>query len=140
MRKVSGNVTYQGNAVEGAIVTFVPDASEGIPASGGTDAKGGYLLTSTSAQVPGSGTKPGKYKITVAKMEPYVAAQYEDDFKSGKIGLGEYMKLKEADRARATVKVRKNMIPPKYAAVDTTPLTFTVEDKAMNEFNIELVD
>lgn len=62
---VSGSVTYQGNPVEGATVSFNP-TSGARAASGRTDANGRFDLTSLN---PGDGAIPGNYKVSISKVE-----------------------------------------------------------------------
>ena len=60
----SGKVTYKGAPVEGAIVTFVPQGN-GRTATATTRAGGVFSLTT----VDSSGALPGKYRVTVDKVE-----------------------------------------------------------------------
>ena len=59
---VSGAVTLDGKAVEGATVTFTSDDGQ-YTASGVTDVSGNFSLACTV----GPGAYPGNYKVTVAK-------------------------------------------------------------------------
>lgn len=61
---VTGTVTYGGQPVEGATVTFKPDNPGARPAFGFTNAEGVYKLTTFA---PGDGAMPGGYKIGVEK-------------------------------------------------------------------------
>jgi hypothetical protein len=63
--EVSGLITYDGKPVEAATVAFVPEG-EGRAASGMTDADGKFQLTTLK---PGDGARPGRYKVTVSKVE-----------------------------------------------------------------------
>ena len=63
---VTGTVTLDGSPVQGATVTFRPDDSGGSGAFGMTDAEGKYTLNTSNAVL---GVKPGKYKISVTKLE-----------------------------------------------------------------------
>jgi hypothetical protein len=67
---VTGVVTYQGNPVEGATVTFI---GEKYSATGRTDSQGRYKLTTFQA---GDGAVPGDYQVTIMKM---AAPNYKDD-------------------------------------------------------------
>src|SRR6266851_1354444 len=62
--KVEGIVTLDGNPVEGAMVSFVPEGDEGRPASGLTGSDGVFHLTTLS---PEDGAAPGIYKVIVVK-------------------------------------------------------------------------
>lgn len=62
---VSGTVTQNGKALEGANVEFIPasDSKDARPGFDTTDAQGGYeLLTANTA-----GVAPGKYTVVVTK-------------------------------------------------------------------------
>ena len=88
-RVVKGVVTLDGVAIEGATIHFHPQDSEGVPAIGFTDAQGNYLLTATDALEGGTGTKPGKYRVTVKKLSE-VIDQNTADLEAGKITQEEF--------------------------------------------------
>jgi len=136
MRKVVGKVTYNGNPVEEALVQFVPLDNSGLGASGQSDAQGNYALTSLQSQVPGSGTKPAKYKIVVTKFEQPEIDPVTAAFNAGDIDYAEYKQKVPQLKTEAV----KHLLPQKYSNVVKSPLEFTVEDKKENEFNIELTD
>lgn len=62
---VTGTVTLDGQAVEGASVTFAPEAG-GRPALGTTDKDGKFTLKTFEER---DGALPGKHKVTVIKKE-----------------------------------------------------------------------
>ena len=66
MGSVSGTVTYQGKALEKAQVVFHSE-SNGLAATGWTDAKGRYRLGTRSID---DGAMLGKYRVTVAARGP----------------------------------------------------------------------
>lgn len=59
---VTGTVTYQGQPVANAQITFYPDEGR-KPASGTADEDGAYSLTTFSN---GDGAIPGTHKVTVS--------------------------------------------------------------------------
>lgn len=63
--RVSGAIIYDGTAVEGARVNFLP--ARGRPATAGTDAEGKYILTTFES---GDGALPGSHTVTVTKIGP----------------------------------------------------------------------
>lgn len=63
--RVTGEVTLNGDPVEGATVTFQPEGAARA-ASGRTDAKGAFKLTTLN---PGDGALPGNYKVMISKVE-----------------------------------------------------------------------
>ena len=60
---VEGTVTFQGKAVEGATVVFVPATAGKRAAIGTTDVTGRFRLTTKD---PGDGALPGPYAIAVS--------------------------------------------------------------------------
>lgn len=63
----SGRVAFDGQPLEGAIVTFVPRSTGAVAASATTDARGHYNLLTPGAPRPG--IAPGEYAVTIMKME-----------------------------------------------------------------------
>lgn len=121
---VSGTVTYNGNPVEGAMVTFRP-ASEGAQgAFARTDAEGKYELSSSAAAT--SGVVPGEYNVTVTKTEvgeSNVASEEDPDYNPYATGQTK----------------PKSVLPKKYADAKTSDLQFTVSG-GENDLPIELTD
>lgn len=62
---VTGVVTLDGKAVEGAAVMFIPVADHHLPATGKTDANGKFTLKTNSAD----GAMPGDYLVTVTAVK-----------------------------------------------------------------------
>jgi hypothetical protein len=60
--KLEGVVTLDGEPVEGAIVSFLPDEGAGRFASGTTTKDGSFRLTTNR---PDDGALPGNYRVTV---------------------------------------------------------------------------
>ena len=120
---VAVTVTYEGAAVEGALVTFNPveKGSEARSASGMTNASGKV----TPLSPPGvKGVVPGKFKVTIMKTPtiggggggeaPAASAQsYEEAMAANKSSKpsGSAMKVDA-----------QHQLPVKYASVDTTDL------------------
>ena len=113
---VTGVVTKDGQPIEGATVQFAPAAGgESAGAQATTDAAGRFeanlLLENGRRTVPG--LPPGDYRVTVTKRE---------------------MNAGEASLARPP----KNVLPAKYQAASTTPLSATVKPDQANDFTFEL--
>jgi len=141
LRKVTGTVTYQGKIVEGAAVQFHPVDDMGEPAAGMTEPNGCYVITAASAKGGGTGTKPGKYKVLVIKKEKLAPDPLFEKLNSREIDYLEYTKkVQERRTPPPNNKALKSLIPEKYALLDKTPLEFTVENKRLNPFDIELTD
>ena len=136
MRKVVGKVTYNGSPVEEVLVQFVPLDDSGLAASGQSDANGNYTLTTLESKVPGSGTKPARYKVVVSKFEKPPVDPDTAAYEAGEIDYGEYM----TKRGQIATPPTKHLLPTKYSKISTTPFEFTVEDKKENQCNLELAD
>jgi hypothetical protein len=117
---VSGNVTYKGAPVEGAIVTFVPEG-EGRAATATTAAGGMFSLTTVEA----SGAKPGKYKVLVDKVE---------------YGAGGSSSMEEAAQGNAAEGEAKRVLPAKYSEAASTPLEIEIPSGGKNDIQLQLVD
>jgi len=134
-RVVKGKVTLDGSVVEGATVNFFPQDRTGVPAVGFTDAHGVYALTATDSLDGGTGTKPGKYRVTVKKVSETVD-QNTADLESGKITQEEFVKRQYANPQKAATP--KDLLPPVYSNPQQSPLEFTVEDVKMNTIDLDL--
>ena len=127
-----GTVTYKGQPVEGATVTFVPnvpfvpgETSDVKSATAQTDAEGKFQLTTFEA---GDGAVPGEYKVTVVKREQVATGTGVDQDDPG------------YDPNAPEPPAPKHLLPEKYSAPASTPLTQTVAEGAENQFPLELTD
>lgn len=121
---VTGTVSYNGNPVEGAMVTFRPAGEGGQGAFARTDQEGKYELSSSA--VGTSGVNPGDYVVTVTKKEvgeSTVASEDDPNYDPYATGPAE----------------AKSVLPKKYANAKTSGLEFTVKQGA-NDLPIELTD
>ncbi len=113
-------MTYKGAPVEGAIVTFVPEG-EGRTATATTRAGGVFSLTTVDA----SGAMPGKYKVTVDKVE---------------YGAGGSSSMEAAAKGNAAEGQAKRVLPAKYAKAASTPLAMEVPSGGKKDIDLTLVD
>jgi len=120
---VTGTVTYNGQPVEGATVTFMAGASGGRGAVGTTDASGKFQLTTFEA---GDGAIPGAYKVKIAKTVGGAPTA----------GEGEIMAPPTGGPPTSEV---KDELPVKYKDENTSGLTADVKD-GDNDFPFELTD
>ena len=134
-RVVKGTVTLDGSTVEGATVNYIPVDKTGLPAVGFTDAQGKYALTATDSIEGGTGTKPGKYRVTVRKLGE-VIDQNAADLEAGKITQEEYAKRQYTNPQK--VGKPKEELPIIYADQAKTPLEVSIEDVKENVINLEL--
>ena len=121
----TASVTYNGQAIEGAHVTFSPTAESGDAAFGDTDAQGKAALRTSW----GEGVVPGSYKVTVTKMEAVGGAS---------TGTGEN-EDEEEDEEGGDV-VYEARLPEKYGNVNTSGLDATVTEDGENSFSFDLTD
>ena len=101
---VKGVVTLDGQPLEGASVTFVPEENGGFPAGGRTDANGAFHLSTYS---DGDGARLGDYRVTVTKAA--------NDPSWG--DKRQMMKKRVAGKGTEP----RNLLPAVYAAPSKTP-------------------
>ncbi len=128
---VHGVVTLDGAPIEGATVSFSPEDSKGIGASGMTQSDGSFTLNAQAAK-PGAGTVAGEYAVTVRKVEmPEFPDIGPDD---PRYGTAEQEKLeREANQAKPKV-----IVPEKYNTPESSPLHAEVVS-GKNEFQFDLL-
>lgn len=134
---VTGTVTHNGNAVEGARVTFSPSGA-GHAATGTTNASGVFSLTSFEA---GDGAVEGSYAVAIQKMEggaEAVALPAGVDPESPEAMDAAY-KAMEAAEANPNQEA-KDLLPAKYKNPATSGFTADVAAGAENNFTFEMTD
>jgi hypothetical protein len=139
--KVEGTITYNGQSVDGATVSFQPVAPDGESASGLTDASGKFKLSSVGAVDGGRGALPGEYRVTVVKREAPPPDPDQAAFDRGEIDynqLQERLSRKNPYASTGGGKT-KSLIPEKYATASSSGLTATVV-KGKNAPVFELAD
>jgi len=113
---VEGVVTYQGEPVAEAQVSFIP--AQGRPASGTTGADGRFTLMTFE---PDDGAVLGEHTVTIEKTalpSDQEGASYAEQMSAKRVSL----------------------IPEQYANVQSSPLKATVSADGPNEFEFELKD
>lgn len=115
---VSGKVTYNGQPLEGATVTFISDTGL-TPGAGMSGADGAYSLR----------LKPGSYTATVSKLTGTVAD-------TGNITMEEAM----AANTGKPPDDPKETLPAKYQSPTDSPLKFDVKQSGENKFDVPLTD
>ncbi|QDT29403.1 hypothetical protein Enr10x_47560 [Gimesia panareensis] len=111
---VSGTVTYNGEPVEGASISFVPvDQTKGQNANGLTDNAGLFQMGTFEGT---DGVVAGEYTVMITQFEPAEVSQAlpEDD--------------PNYDPNPKPQPPPENLLPEKYASADNSGLTVTVED------------
>jgi hypothetical protein len=130
--KAGGVVTYLGNPLGNATVTFLPD--KGPIALGTTDKDGKFTLSTGSSP----GVVVGKCRVSVA-----VNAHYgdEDEFKGlSPSERNEKLTLKMGQTTGEFGKGKQpDLLPSKFADASTSGLEFTVTDNPdKNVFDLKL--
>ncbi len=128
--KAKGKVTYLGNPLIGASVSFSPQGKQ--PAAvGRTNDDGEFSLTTYRA---GDGAAEGEYKvmITMTESEAATEAPAAHGTDAGKDYGGS--SAHGAKKGRAS----SNILPAIFSDAQKTPLTVKVEPSGKNEFPFDL--
>jgi hypothetical protein len=123
-----GTVTYNGEAVAGATVSFRCDEANTV-ATGITDAQGRFELDTYKV---GKGAAAGKHTVTVSKASAPSGAP------AG--GMSMEDAAKQAGPAEEPEAEPEGALPEKYADPAQPLLEFTVSAEGQNDFKIELTD
>ena len=137
--RVEGTITYKGQPIDAASVTFQPLDSDGEPAVGVTDASGRFTLTASRAVKAEVGASPGEYRVLVVKSAPAATDPDEDAFNQGRIDYDEYQRRLAARDSSRSVARPRSLIPEKYNGPNSD-LRATVERGKTNTFEFVLVD
>lgn len=139
--KVEGTVTYQGEKVAGAIVTFQPVDQSGLTGAGGSDVNGKYTLTSPGAVGAGMGVLPGEYTVQILKEDvTYILGPDAKALEAGSITEEEFAKRMAAKGTDTdTTVIRKHVLPAQYRRPDS-PLKATVAKGRVSTHDFVLVD
>jgi hypothetical protein len=122
LRRVTGRVVYHDEPVADAVVALYGKDSPRA-ATGRTDEQGKFYITTFDDN---DGALPGVHTVVVTKTS------VTDDATS--------LSMDEAvTAARRPVKSRQ-LLPVKYASVNTSPLRFTINENGPNELTVELSD
>jgi hypothetical protein len=133
--KLEGTVTLDGQPLEGATVTFVPEGGSGPSASGLTGSDGVFSLTTRTS---GDGVAPGAYKVTVTKsVVPEVAGTEQpntSDPQSMMKAMKEY--ADKHKQAKDSGKKPAAAIPAQYSNAEKSPLKCQVPPDSPVEFKL----
>ncbi len=122
-----GTVTYKGQPLAVAAVTFVPqEKTLGTrPANAFTDENGRFTLMTLD---PDDGILPGEYIVTVSK------------YTSTKIDEEAALKARRGEGPMPKMAPQKPLVPEKYMSQKTTDLKCTIGSKGDKNIVIELKD
>jgi hypothetical protein len=118
---VEGVVTFEGQPLSKAMIVFQPEKENGLAASGFTDERGVFRLTSLRGGAKNAGAVVGTYNVSVSrdKDEP---SSFREEKVAGGINK---------------IPVYESLIPLKYKNSKTSGLTAVVEKKK-NKFEFLL--
>lgn len=140
---VSLTVTYKGQPVEGAQVTFNAVGDGARTCQGTTDNSGRAVIGTFSTD---DGALPGVYKVSVAKATATgdLAGLADPTLASGGDtgpSMADPTKIYRAQMdGEGTFKEAESSLPAKYANIDSSGLQFTVQGPGANDFKAELTD
>lgn len=127
--EVSGVLTHNGKPVDEATLVFIPEGSDGYPATAITNADGSYQLTTFNAN---DGAVPGDYSIKVSKLE------YKEGPAAGEqVYTSSEEENESYELAESAAAPPKNLLPAKYANPMTSELNYTVTETPAT-FDIDL--
>jgi hypothetical protein len=124
---VSGVVTYKGQPVEGATITFFAQPGKGRGAVGSTDASGQFTMTTFQ---PKDGAIPGSYRVSISKMDMEGAPAEGGPPTGGKKGEG----------GEPFSGIAKDLLPTKYKDAGKSGLTAEVKEDGAKDLKFELTD
>ncbi len=132
--KVTGKVTLDGVAIEGASITFQPkEGGTGMPAVGTTDADGVYTLTDMRDDNVGGGAVAGDYVVGVMWFKP----SGKDLSQATGESAGEESGMDDDKKSRSGISGPDSLLPTAYQNPKTSGLEYTVVS-GENTFDIEL--
>jgi hypothetical protein len=121
---VTGTVLYDGQPVEGAVVSFRGEQALKL-ATGTTDSQGRFRLTTSKK---GDGAVAGRHHVIVSKFV------VEGSADSGPVSMDQAAENPQPARPP------RNELPEKYADPARPLLEFTVSPEGPNDFTIRLSD
>jgi len=120
---VSGKVTYKGQPVEGATISFMPEG-ETRPATAISGPGGAYRLMTLDA----AGAMPGHYTVVIRKSDIPTES-------TKAVSMEEALKLNSRPPPQP-----KELLPAKYADAARSPLKFEVKAGQKNTADLQLAD
>jgi len=125
VQPVTGTVTYNGEPLEGAVVTFISTDPLGHGATGTTAANGTYSLTTHAAA--SSGAVIGDYDVVILKT--ILVDRLGNEF------LDDNQPLGPSGRPEM-----RHLIPVKYSGDGTPPILSATVQRGRNVINFDLED
>jgi hypothetical protein len=113
---VEGTVTLDGQPVEGAMVSFLPENGTGRAATGMTDPDGTFQLTTFQE---GDGALPGTYRVIVTRTDAIPEPPEP-------LRPGNAQKVREHYRQVMAHRDKRSSLPAVYGDETKTPFAITV--------------
>jgi hypothetical protein len=135
---VTGRVTYRGQPVRDALVTFVSHGADPVPAYDLTDMEGRFKLTTYEE---GDGAVLGQHGVAISKP---TAGDPEDAEPlppgSGNTDEEDFDSYVPTNDDVSVVPVVRHLLPNKYSDPATSGLAATVSADGENNFAFDLTD
>lgn len=119
----SGTISLDGTPIGGAMITFHNIDDEKKPGGSAISKPDGTFSLNMFAE--GDGTYPGKYCVTVSKVE--ITYPISDE---------ELLKLEAAGKDIPAGK-KSETFPPKYQAIASSDLNVTIPEKGIKDLKLE---
>ncbi len=125
-----GILTLDGQPIDGAVISCIPQKAPRHPARGASDKNGRFALTAFEGQ---DGAVPGEYKVLVSRTVEVAGKAKKQDMS---IFQEDAEHLTEAETSGAQW---KNDLPHKYAKVDETDLLLVIPETGSTSLELKLV-
>jgi len=127
---VEGVITFNGETVSKATITFSPKDSDGKPAVGYSNDKGVYKLTTHGGKDEG-GAIPGEYLVSISKSDVAIVPLDQANYSQ---------QTTQRSTAPGVAPKYDALIPKKYSNTTTSGLTATVAKGKNKQINFELTE
>jgi hypothetical protein len=139
----TGTVTFKGNPLENADVTFSIKGAEGQPSTilgmGKTDSSGKFSIKThlDPSQMPLEGAVPGVHGVSISKYVP-PGGMSEEDYKKKLAIEEEAMKARGVVTAAEAAPQKVSLLPPQYMSPAASKLTAEVKKDGANNFTFDI--
>ncbi len=138
LTKIGGTLHWEdGTPISQAAIHFIPEATDGKPASGFSGSDGSFDITTFNS---GDGISPGKYKVVVTKTDPKdVVGGVGPQGPPQDADLTKLMKEAWMKKGGSATKSNEptSLLPAVYANPKTTPLVATIPGPSKIELKLK---